>query len=148
MLKNLPASGGDTRASDSIPGSGRSPGVGNGSPLQYSCLEDATDRGAWRVTKSWMWLSTYTSWYLINNVVIVSDVQQTDSIIHWHVSILFQNVFTFRLLHNIEQSFLCYTVGHCWFSILNFVVCVYQSQTPKLSLPPPWFPSGNHKFIL
>ena len=42
----------------SIPGSGRSPGEGNGNPLQYSCLENSIDRGAWRailygVTKSW-----------------------------------------------------------------------------------------------
>ena len=36
----------------SIPGSGRSPGVGNGYPLQYSCLENPMDRGAWRVTES------------------------------------------------------------------------------------------------
>ena len=35
---------------DSIPGSGRSPGEGNGSPLQYSCLENAMDRGAWWAT--------------------------------------------------------------------------------------------------
>ena len=34
----------------SIPGSGRSPGEGNGNPLQYSCLENPTDRGAWWVT--------------------------------------------------------------------------------------------------
>ena len=34
----------------SIPGSGRSPGEGNGSPLQYFCLEDPIDRGAWRAT--------------------------------------------------------------------------------------------------
>ena len=34
----------------SIPGSGRSPGEGNGSPLQYSCLENPMDRGAWRAT--------------------------------------------------------------------------------------------------
>ena len=34
----------------SIPGSGRSPGEGNGNPLQYSCLENPTDRGAWRTT--------------------------------------------------------------------------------------------------
>ena len=33
-----------------IPGSGGSPGEGNGNPLQYSCLEDSTDRGAWRAT--------------------------------------------------------------------------------------------------
>ena len=34
----------------SIPGSGRSPGEGNGNPLQYSCLEDPVDRGAWQAT--------------------------------------------------------------------------------------------------
>ena len=34
----------------SIPGSGRSPGEGNGYPLQYSCLENSMDRGAWRAT--------------------------------------------------------------------------------------------------
>ena len=46
----------------SIPGWGRSPGEGNGNPLQYSCLEDPMDRGAWWATvygvaKSWTWLS-------------------------------------------------------------------------------------------
>ena len=41
------ANGGDT---DSIPGSGRSPGGGNGSPLQYSCLGNPMDRGAWKAT--------------------------------------------------------------------------------------------------
>ena len=35
---------------DFIPGSGRSPGEGNGNPLQYSCLENPMDRGAWRAT--------------------------------------------------------------------------------------------------
>ena len=34
----------------SIPGSGRSPGEGNGNPLQYSCLENPMDRGAWKAT--------------------------------------------------------------------------------------------------
>ena len=48
-----------------IPGSGRSPGEGNGNPLQYSCLENPMDRGAWwptvhRVTKSRTWLSDFT----------------------------------------------------------------------------------------
>ena len=41
----LPANVGDTRDSGSIPGSGKSPGVGNGYPLQYSCLEHSMDRG-------------------------------------------------------------------------------------------------------
>ena len=38
---------GDARNIGSIPGSGRSPGVGNGNPLQYSCLENSMDRGTW-----------------------------------------------------------------------------------------------------
>jgi len=44
MVKNLPAKAGDT---GSTPGSGRSPGEGNGNPLQYSCLENSMDKGAW-----------------------------------------------------------------------------------------------------
>ena len=46
VAKILPANAGDTRDSGSIPGSGRSPGVGNGNLLQYSCLENSLDRGA------------------------------------------------------------------------------------------------------
>ena len=46
----VPANAEDTRDLGSIPGSGRSPGGGNGSPLQYSCLENPMDRGAWRAT--------------------------------------------------------------------------------------------------
>ena len=55
---NLPASPGDIRDVGSIPGLGRSPGEGNGNPLQYSYLENPMDRGSWQaavrgVTKSW-----------------------------------------------------------------------------------------------
>ena len=58
-VKNLPANAGDA---SSIPGSGRSPGEENGNPLQYSCLRNPMDRGAWRATvcgvaKSWTRLS-------------------------------------------------------------------------------------------
>ena len=49
-VKNPPADAGDTRDVGSIPGSGRLPGVGNGNPLQYSCLKNPTDRGAWWTT--------------------------------------------------------------------------------------------------
>ena len=54
MVKNLPVNAGDL---GSIPGSGGYPGGGNGNPLQYSCLGNPMDRGAWRaivhgVTKS------------------------------------------------------------------------------------------------
>ena len=47
MVKNLPANAEDVSL---IPGSGRSPGEGNGNPLQYSCLRNPMDRGAWGAT--------------------------------------------------------------------------------------------------
>ena len=49
-VKNLPANAGATGDLGSIAGSGRSPGGGNGNPLQYSCLENPMDRGAWLAT--------------------------------------------------------------------------------------------------
>ena len=48
LVKNLPTNAGNA---GSIPGSGRSPGEGNGNPLQYSCLRNPMDRGAWRGQK-------------------------------------------------------------------------------------------------
>ena len=50
VVKNPPTNAGDARDVGSIPGSGRSPGGGYGSPLQYSCLENSMDRGAWLTT--------------------------------------------------------------------------------------------------
>ena len=50
MLKNPPANAADIRDAVLIPGSGRSPGGEYGNPLQYSCLENPVDRGAWRAT--------------------------------------------------------------------------------------------------
>ena len=47
VVKNLPA---NARDSGLIPGSGRSPGEGSSNPLQYSCLGNPMDRGAWRAT--------------------------------------------------------------------------------------------------
>ena len=65
MAKNLIANTGDVGDASSIPGSGRSPGIGDDNPLQYSCLENPMDRGTWRVTvhgvtKSQTSLSTST----------------------------------------------------------------------------------------
>ena len=50
VVKNLPANAGDTRDAGSIPGSGRSPGEGNGNLLQYSYHENIMGRGAWQGT--------------------------------------------------------------------------------------------------
>ena len=64
-VKNFPASAGDTGDAGSIPVLGRSSGIGNGNPLQYSCLESSMDRGSWwatvhEVAKSQTRLSTHT----------------------------------------------------------------------------------------
>ena len=61
LIKNLAPNAGDERDAGSIPGSGRSPGEGNGNPLQYYCLENSLGRGAWQATvngvaKSQTWL--------------------------------------------------------------------------------------------
>ena len=48
MVNNSPANSGDVRDANLIPESGRSPGGGHGNPLQYSCLENPMDRGAWQ----------------------------------------------------------------------------------------------------
>jgi len=60
-VKNLPANTEDIRDAGLISGSGRSLGGGHSNPLQYSCLENSMDKGAWRATvyeaaKSWTWL--------------------------------------------------------------------------------------------
>ena len=70
VVRNLPASAGNIRDAGLIPGLGRAPGGGHGNPLQYSCLENPVDRGAWqatvhKVTKSQTrlkWLSTHSSY--------------------------------------------------------------------------------------
>ena len=50
VVRNTPANADDIRDAGSIPGSERSPGGGHGNPLQYSCLENPMDRGAWQAT--------------------------------------------------------------------------------------------------
>ena len=64
VVKNPPSNAGDAGVSGSMSGLGRSPGEGNENPLQYSCLGNPMDRGAWRATvrgvsKSQTWLSTH-----------------------------------------------------------------------------------------
>ena len=63
MVKNLPINAGDA---GSIPGSGRSPAGRNGNPLQYFCLENSMDRGAWHATENHtgcreLYMTDYTS---------------------------------------------------------------------------------------
>ena len=77
MIKNLPASAGDVRDMGSIPGLGRFPGGGHGNPLQYSCLENPMDRGAWwatvhRITKSWTQLNMHIqSYHYVTRCILI-----------------------------------------------------------------------------
>ena len=50
MVKNPPANARDIRDAGSVPGLGRSPGEGHDNPLQFSCMENLMDRGAWMAT--------------------------------------------------------------------------------------------------
>ena len=75
VVKNPLANAGDTRDVGLIPGSGRSPGVGNGNPLQSSCLENSMERGDWwailhGATKSPTQLSTHTHMQGLSGYII------------------------------------------------------------------------------
>ena len=66
MVKNSPANAGDIRDKGSIPGYGGHPGEGYSNTLQYSCLENPLDRGAWwatvhRVAERWTWLKSLSA---------------------------------------------------------------------------------------
>ena len=79
VVKNPSASAGDAEDEGSVLGSGRSPGVVNGNPLQYSCLEKSMDRGAWWATvhgvlKSWNdWMTEHTY-----RVCLANDILEID----------------------------------------------------------------------
>ena len=81
-VKSPPANAQDIRGVGLIPGSGRSPGGVHGNPLQYFCLENPMDRGAWwttvhRVSKSQTWLkqpSTHTHWALLLSTPLLLSI--------------------------------------------------------------------------
>ena len=115
----------------SIPGSGRSVEVGNGHPLQYSCLGIPMNRGVWWATvhggaKSWTRLSkwvcapTHTHKYTHTHRWTAKGLSCIYTCVHSHPTHL-----PSRLPYNIEQTS-CYTVSPCWLSILNIAVCTCQ----------------------
>ena len=74
MVKNPPSSAGDERDEGSIPGSGRSPGEENGNPLQYSCLKNSMDRGAW--------------WATVHGVGVAKSETQLSTQMHTHTGVV------------------------------------------------------------
>ena len=115
----------------SIPGSGRSPGEGNGNPLQYSCLENPMGRGAWGATvhgvaKSRTRLST---WKIVDLPCCVSFWYTAKSF--GYTCAVFQILFSCRLLQDAEYSSLCCTAGPCCY-------CFVYSRV-YLRIPSSWF---------
>ena len=88
VVKNLPANAGDMRDAGPIPGSGRSPGRGHGNPLEYPCLENAMDRGAWQaavhgVTKSLTRLSDFTFTFRFH--ALEKEMAPHSSVLAWRI---------------------------------------------------------------
>ena len=120
-LKNPLANAGDIRDLDSIHGSGRSPGEGNGNPLPYSCLENSMDRRTWgatvhKVTKSQTqlkWLSTHARkqvlTFLIIRPRILSNLQFYLTVT-WHLTLVTTSVL------KLIPSWFQITIVICWFS--------------------------------
>ena len=141
-VKNPPANAGDLKDTGSIPGSGRSPGGGHSSPLQYICLENPMDKGDWwatvhRVTKSQTWLkqlSTHPQWYLAPRIEIIpklvlclqSCCRQSVDKCAWPCPINFywwtevwialdfmcQKTAFFWFFQPLKMSIACFTAGH------------------------------------
>ena len=114
-VKNLPADAWDTGGTGSIPESGRSPGGGDGTPLQYSWLEDPIDRGAWRVTvhgiaKSWTWLSTHACMlYMKIEKILSSHLKEKNYFYFFNFVPIRDDEYVWNLwwkaLHNICKSY-------------------------------------------
>ena len=127
VVKILPANAGDARDTGSIPGLGRSPGGGHGNPLQYLCLENPMDRGAWwaivhRVAKSWTQLkqlSTHT--YRGYNISISSSSLSIQKY-------LFQCVLGGQTTEEHSQGMVT------WVKILSLAVCANRMNWLKIFL--------------
>ena len=122
--KESSCSTGDTGDTGSVPGSGRSLGEGNGNLFQYSCLENPTDRGAWRATvqrvaKNQTQLSTkaWRSWFTVCSFLLYSRVIQL-------CIYIFFFFFHYGLSQDIEYSSVCYTVGPYCLSIVYIIVYI------------------------
>ena len=116
VAKNSPASARDVRDVSSIPGSGRSPGEGNGTPLQHACLGNPMDRGAWGATvhgvaKSWTQLKRLST-HSPPSPRVTLDHKVT------HLSI---NSSLFRVTSKLSRKLVWQTEGNLSFPSLNEV---------------------------
>ena len=110
VVKNLPANAGDIRDMSSIPGLGRSPGEGHGNPLQYSCLENPMDRGAWGTTVHGV---TKSQTRLKQLSMHTCDQHRYQSIFREQFQSIFQNV----MLEHVLKGKLSSGILKCWFPL-------------------------------
>ena len=92
VVKNLTASARDLRDAGSVPGLGRFPGEGKGYPLQYSCLDNFMDKGAWQatvhgVTESQTQLSDFHFQLLLGRKAAINLEEKSESVSHSVLSI-------------------------------------------------------------
>ena len=138
MIKNPPANAGDIRDSGSIPGSGRSPGGGHGNPLQYSCLENPVDRGAWwamvcRATKSrtrLRRLSTYSrsnDYYQTELLSLKSPSHPLRTLLRWNHS---AKMYVYHSSHSLSP--LVFLDGNSLSNILSSVACFWTLILAKI----------------
>ena len=119
VVKNPPANAGDVREVGLILGSGRSPGGGHGNPLQYSCLENPMDRGAWqatvhRVAKSQTWLK----WLSTHACITIICLSYYRYLTEYEVVSHFGYIWIFLMANYIEYLLICF-----------WAICMYTLET-------------------
>ena len=144
VVKNLPANAGDVRDSGLIPGLGSSPGEGNGNPLQYSCLENPMDRGAWRATVHGVaqnrtqlkWLSMAQVKYMFNFIRSCQTCFQSDySILYSHK--LCTSVLMSPCAHQCLLSVLiAITDVRCYVIVVLICISLMNSEAEHLFIYP------------
>ena len=141
VVKNLPASAGDTRDLGSIPVSGRSPGVGNGNQLQYSCLGNSMDRGAlWaivhgikRVRCNWARMHTVSILWEADKNIFLKEEWQTEPYAEWCRNLRGSLWVSQHLRERERKSMAC-----CLQSSVACVFSLYLSHTELKRVGPGW----------
>ena len=127
--------------SGSISVSGRSPGEGNGNPLQHSCLENSMDRGARRATfhgiaKSQTWLSDYTLTLKANYIPFIFLPCRCGHIIRLHFPKVIHKIYVFHfcinghsLVNLYHEKCKCLSHSHVW--LCNLMNCIHQAPLSR-----------------
>ena len=138
VVKNLPANAGDVRDAGSIPESEGFPGGGNGNPLQYSCLKNPMDRGAWwatihRVAKSWIRLKdlayTHTPFIMLQYIFFYTQLFSVHSCFYTQLFELFFYTQLFEMFYR-ERMLSFVTYVFCIFCY-GYIIFIFHSINVK-----------------